>query len=160
MKRKNSLKCGVLGAVGALLVGTALVSARQEPLPSQFKYAAGTEDVAEGCLGDLEVSAEGMTFKCPGGSITAPFSAIRLMQYRSDVSRKIRRMKLKWKVRPDFVTPLFPVKHNRFFSVVFHTEGKSHVMVLRVSPEAMRPYLAEIDLRAGRRVDVESYEEY
>jgi hypothetical protein len=33
-------------------------------------------------------------------------------------------------------------------------------MVLEVRPVAMRPYLAEIDLKAGKRVEVEGYEEY
>ena len=157
--KQRTLKKGLAWAiVGLLLAGTAL--AREEQPRPQFKYAAGTETLSAGCEGNLELNSEGMTFKCSGGSVSAPYSAISLMQYRSDVSKKVRKMKVKWTVRPEYTPPLFGGKRNRFFAVVFRTGGATRVVILRVQPGAMRPYLAEIDLRAEKRVEVESFEEY
>jgi hypothetical protein len=82
------------------------------------------------------------------------------MQYRNDVSRKVRKMKLKWKLRPNYVVPLLGGKRNRFFTVVFKVDGSTRAMVLRVSPDDMRPYLAEIDLKSTRRVEVRGYGDY
>lgn len=129
---------------------------RGEPKEPQFKYAAGTENVPEGCTGALELGSEALTFKCPQGSITIRYASINLMQYRPDVSRQVRRMKPKWKVRP----PGGGGKRNRYFTVLYTQEGATHAVVLEVSPREMRPYLAEIDLKAGKRVEVKSYEEY
>src|SRR5487761_1050950 len=97
-----------------------------------------------------------MTFQCPEGSITALYRSIQLMQYRPDVSRQVWKMKLKWKVKPHD----FGGKHNRYFTVVFTRAGRTHVMVLEVDPDEMRPYLAEIDLKAGKRVQVWELEVY
>ncbi len=155
----RKLKKRIGWTVAALLLAGTLSAREEQPKP-QFKYAAGTESLSQGCEGNLEIGSEGLTFKCLGGSVSAPYSSISLMQYRSDVSRKVRRMKVKWTVRPDYVAPIFGGRRNRFFTVVFRTEGAVRVVILRVQPEAMRPYLAEIDLRAQRRVEVESYEEY
>src|ERR1039458_2175827 len=41
-----------------------------------FLYEAGTEKVEKGCGGKLEVLKEGFSFKCPGGTINLPYSAI------------------------------------------------------------------------------------
>jgi len=151
----------VLGwLLAALVTATAAATGREEAPTPQFKYAGGTENLSDGCEGNLELNSEGLTFKCLGGEVTAPFSSISLMQYRSDVSRKVRRLKVRWKVRPDDETPLFGGKRNRFFSVVFRLDGATHVLILKVPPRAMRPYLAEIDLKAEKRVEVESYEDY
>lgn len=150
---------GIGWTVAALLLAVTLSAREEQPKP-QFKYAAGTESLSQGCEGNLEIGTEGLTFKCVGGSVSAPYASISLMQYRSDVSRKVRKMKVKWTVRPDYVTPLLGGRRNRFFTVVFRTGGAIRVVILRVHPEAMRPYLAEIDLRAEKRVEVESYEEY
>ena len=147
-------------AMGASLLISGEARAKEDPLPPQFKYAGGTESLSQGCEGNLEIGSEGLTFKCVGGSVSAPYASISLMQYRSDVSKKVRKMKVKWTVRPDYVTPLIGGRRNRFFTVVFRTGGAIRVVILRVQPEAMRPYLAEIDLRAEKRVEVESYEEY
>jgi hypothetical protein len=150
-----------LGWLLAILVAVAgAAAAREEALKPQFKYAAGTENLSQGCEGNLELTSEGLTFKCPGGEATAPYRSISLMQYRSNVSRKVRRLKVHWKIRPNFTTPIFGSKHNRYFSVVYRLEGATHVLVLEVPPQAMRPYLAEIDLKAEKRVEVESYEDY
>ncbi|MFB3922639.1 MAG: hypothetical protein ACE145_13015 [Terriglobia bacterium] len=149
-----------IGWTVAALLLAGILSAREELPRPQFKYAAGTESLSQGCQGNLEIGVDGLTFKCLGGSVSAPYASISLMQYRSDVSNKVRKMKVKWTIRPDYVTPLLGGKRNRFFTVVFRAGGATHVMVLRVQPEAMRPYLAEIDLKAQRRVEVESYEEY
>jgi len=153
------MRPGLLSA--ALLLATAaIVYGSEEGIEPQFKYAAGTESISEGCEGNLELATTGLTFRCPTGAVTASFSSITLMQYRNDVSRKVRKMKLKWKVKPNFIVPLLGGKRNRYFTVVFKDDEATHAMVLRVSPHDMRPYLAEIDLKSTRRVEVQGYENY
>jgi len=137
----------------------ATARAKDEPLPPQFKYWGGTEDVSEGCEGNLEINPEALTFRCWGGKIDIPYSSISAMEYRSEVSKRVRKMKVKWKVRPAAVSTILRAKKNRFFTVVYRVDQTPRVMVLRVEPRAMRPYLAELDLRSDQRVDVESYEE-
>ncbi len=149
----------MIAVVGALSGFAAGARAKEEPLPPQFKYEGGTEDLPGSCEGNLEMNPEAMTFRCWGGVIEVPYSAITAMEYRSEVSKKIRKMKVKWKVQPDTVSPILKAKKNKFFTVVYRVEGSPRVMVLRVPPRSMRPYLAELDLRSDKRVNVESYEE-
>src|SRR5487761_1611391 len=146
MGRLSRISAAILG-LGLILAlqGTAWSESKQDA--NVFKYAGGTEKLPDGCTGELKLSDESMTFQCPGGSINALYSSIQLMQYRPDVSRQVRKMKLKWKVRHHGSGG----KHNRFFTVVFTGGGRTHIMVLEVGPDEMRPYLAEIDLKAGKR---------
>ena len=66
-------------------------------------------------------------------------------------------MKPQWKVKPQLFTPMFGGKGNRYFTIVYQVDdhGPTNTLVLEVSPDDMRPYLAEIDVKVGRRVDVE-----
>ncbi len=129
---------------------------QEKPKDAQFKYAGGTEHIPEACAGRLELGQEALTFKCFQYALAIPYSSINLMQYRPDVSKEVRKLKLKWKVRPAGGGG----KHNRYFTVRYTGGGTTHVVVLEVLPEAMRPYLAEIDLKVGRRVEVKGYEDY
>ena len=126
---------------------------RQQPPP--FVYAGGTEEFPPSCAGNLEVSSESLVFKCSQATVAIPFSSISLMQYRSNVSSRVSKLKLKWTA--------FPLKQggrrNRFFTVVYSQPPATHVVILEVAPPAMRPYLAEIELKSGRRVEVMGYEE-
>src|SRR5205823_14298484 len=36
----------------------------EAPEKTQFKYAGGTEDLPQGCTGNLELASETLTFKC------------------------------------------------------------------------------------------------
>src|SRR3974390_105521 len=65
-----------------------------------FQYVAGTENVLEGSRGNLEMGAEGLTFRTHDSSVLVPYSAIKLMEFRPDVSRKVRKAKVAWKVKP------------------------------------------------------------
>lgn len=130
----------------------------EQPAP-QFKYIGGTEEISEGCEGNLEINPEAVTFRCLGGVVDVPYSAITLMQYRSDISRKVRKMKLKWKTQPDLPSPILKAKNNSLFTVVYQANGATRAMVLRVAPRTMRPYLAELDLRSEKRVEVQTYNE-
>ena len=159
MIRRSLLVLSVGIVVGALVVCTAETRAKDEPLPPQFKYAAGTEDLPDACDGNLEVNPEVLTFRCWSGKIDSPYSAISAMEYRSEVSKRVRKMKVKWKILPAGDSAILKTKKNRFFTVVYREGQASHVMVLRVGPRAMRPYLAELDLRSDKRVEVETYEE-
>ncbi len=97
-----------------------------------------------------------MVFRCPEGSITIPYHSILVMQYRAEVSPQVRRMGLAWRFAPRG----HGGNHNRYFTVVYRTARAQRAMILAVSPKAMRPYLAEIDLKVGRRVQVETHEHY
>ena len=143
-------------AFAALLIALGCAWGRENPKPPQFKYAGGTMKLAEDCEGTLELTTSDLTFKCPSGSIAIPYSAITLLQYRSDVSSQVRRLKIKWRVRPSGGGG----KKNHLFTVVFTQEGAPQVVVLSVPSQAMRPYLAEIDLKAGKRVEVQNHEDY
>jgi hypothetical protein len=153
-------KAGLLAGVLALALTATPLSGREEAIRSQFKYAGGTESVSEGCEGNLELRPEFMTFTCRGGEISVPYSSITLMQYRSGISRRIRHLKVPWKVRPTIFPQVVGGKKNRYFTVVYRLESHPRVLILRVHPDAMRPYLAELDLRSQRRVEVQSYEDY
>jgi hypothetical protein len=136
-----------------------MASPKKEPLPPQFKYAAGTETLPDGCEGNLEINPEVMAFRCGGGEVEIPYAAIASMEYRSEVSKRVRTMKVQWKVRPAVDGAILKTKKNRFFTVVYRTGQTPHVVVLRVNPRAMRPYLAELDLRSDKRVEVETFEQ-
>lgn len=144
----------VTGLVVFLCAPTSLPS-RESGRP-EFKYVGGTEALRAGCSGTLELTSAALTFKCPSEAISIPYSSITLMQYRSDISRRFREQKLKWKIKP----PHGGGGRNHYFAVLFAEGGATRAMVLAVSPRAMRPYLAEIDLKTGKRVEVQSHEEY
>lgn len=148
-------------ALAAALVPQTFFAREHTPQPS-FKYVGGTTMFVEGCKGDLEIESAALIFVCHGGSVTIPYSSIHLMQYRRDISRKVRKMKLKWQVKPHVVTPVFGGNQNRYFTILYKGEqkGRTEALVLEVSPDAMRPYLAELDLKVGQRVEVESHEHY
>jgi len=121
-----------------------------------FLYEAGTEDLARGCGGKLEVLKDALAFTCPQGSVTMPFSAITLMQYRPDVSKQVVGMNIDWKVRP----ALDKARDNIYFTVLCNENGKTRAVVLRVDIVSLRPYLAEIELKSGKNVQVyRSYDE-
>ncbi len=146
-------------ALGFVLVALLLVSqgaAARDKLP--FRYVGGTQGPSETCRGALETSSNELTFRCGAVAITVPYSSIILMQYRADVSRKVRRMKLRWSLVPPGGGG---GAENRYFTLIYDDgSGGRAGLVLEVSSENMRPYLAEIDLYAGRRVDVQSHETY
>jgi hypothetical protein len=158
MKRASLL----LMACAVSLLIAAESSAREHAAKPAFKYVGGTIQLPERCAGNLEMSSNAMTFECSDASVRIPFAAIRFMQYRKDISRKVRRMKPHWRVNPQTTTPLFGAKNNRYFTIVYQEKDESPLdtLVFEVSPDAMRPYLAEIDLRAGQRVEVENLDDY
>jgi hypothetical protein len=89
--------------------------------------------------------------------VTLPFSGITVLQYRPDVSKAVMDMKIPWKVPPQ----LSRVRENKYFTVVCNDQGKIRAMVLQVDPNTLIPYLAEIELRSGKTVQVwRSYDEF
>ena len=122
-----------------------------------FQYQAGTEDIAKGCAGRLEVLKDGFSFSCPGATFNLPFSGITLMQYRPDVSDKVLAMSIPWKLKPQ----LTRVRENKYFTIVCNEQGKVRAVVLRVDENNMRPYFAEIELRSGKSVqEYRSFDEF
>jgi hypothetical protein len=140
-----------------ILVPSSAVFGIEPTREAVFQYAGGTEKIEIDCAGKLEVTLESLVFKCPGGSVVMPFSTIALMQFRPDVSRRVRKLKLKWTTYPNI---LIAGKQNRYFTIVCKKQGVTQVVVLRVDPLSMRPYLAEIELKSGKRVEVMPYEDY
>ncbi|HEX5481209.1 MAG TPA: hypothetical protein VFZ08_01130 [Terriglobia bacterium] len=141
------------GAISGLLIAAAPALARAKGTPPQFTYAGGTENLEGGCGGKLELTGASMTFQCPEGAVTIPYDSITLMQYRPAVSPKVRHMKLPWKVKPSGSGG----KKNLFFTVLYKEGERTHALVLRVIPDEMRPYLAEIELNTGKRIQVWDY---
>jgi hypothetical protein len=131
-----------------LLIGSGYGKHKKNTEEPPFQYEAGTENIQKGCGGKLEVLKEGFTFKCPGGTIVLPFSAITLMQYRPDVSAEVMAMKIPWKIIPQ----LARVRGNKYFTVVSKQQGELHAVVFRVDEDYMRPYFAEIELQSGKSV--------
>ncbi len=150
MRKLAWIRPAIFLSVLAILI-TALPSEARSHHTPPFQYVGGTEPLPEHCRGKLELRSEALVFECSKGSVTAPFDAITLMQYRSQVSKQVRKMKLNWAVQP----PVTIGKHNVFFTVLYRQGGETHAMILRALPDTMRPYLAEIELRMGRRVEVE-----
>ena len=143
------------------LLGAAIIAAgREQAATTPFKFVGGTEKLPDACQGLVEVESTELTFTCPNGSVPVPYSAIKFMQYRPDISKKVWKMKINWKVKPHFEMPLMGGKKNRYFTIVYEANNETRAIVLEVAPEKMRPYLAEIDVKAGKRVEVEEYEEY
>jgi len=146
--------------MGCLLVAWLALAAsafpkHKQPEPS-FQYAGGTEKIARSFGGNLEVTAEALVFKCPLATVTMPFASISFMEFRSDISQRVRKLQIHWQVYPEKRLR----KQNRYFTVVYKDAGETHILVLQVAPSAMRPYLAEIELKSGKRVEVMGYEEY
>jgi hypothetical protein len=161
-RRKDTMQGGThKGQMVWLVLVAALLAVhgaagREKPKGLPFRFMGGTSGPIDTCKGVLEASSDELTFRCGTDAIAIPYSSITLMEYRANVSRKVRKMKLHWKLVP-------PVGHgseNRYFTIVYNESGGKQGLVLEVSPEAMRPYLAEIDLRAGRRIDVQNHEVY
>ena len=142
--------------VVAALLGVQGAAGREKAKESPFRFMGGTLGPIETCKGVLETSSNELTFRCGTDAIAVPYSSITLMQYRADVSRKVRKMKLRWKLEP----PFRGGGENRYFTIIYSESGGRQGLVLEVSPAAMRPYLAEIDLRAGRRIDVQIHDVY
>ncbi|MGH9450432.1 MAG: hypothetical protein ACRD11_07800 [Terriglobia bacterium] len=150
MKRSNLRRW--LLTLAALALLPVLGYGRNAGMPD-FLYAGGTAPLQSGCSGTLGVSHASMTFECAQGSVTIPYSSITLMQYRPKLSRKVRRMKLRWKVRPTESAS----KKNLLFTVLYRDGDTTQALVLRVLPDEMRPYLAEIELNTGKRIEVWDY---
>jgi len=130
----------------------------QETHEPQFTYAGGTEDVAEGCVGVLQLTSKSMTYKCGERTLAIPYDGIDVMEYRRDVSPHVWKMNPDWKVKP----PQYHLKgkQNHYFTLVYRDSGSSHTMVLGVPVDQMNPYLAEIELKTGRQVDVQRHDDY
>ncbi len=143
-------------ATAILLASTAQGRPKQKESDSHFTYVGGTVDLQPGCWGDLQITDQALNFQCGNSPLTIPYTSIKTMQYRPDVPSEIRKMKLMWKVRP----PGKHFKENRYFTVVFNDGAETQVLIMRVRPLPMRPYLAQIDLKSGRQIEVYGYEDY
>ncbi len=147
---------GVLVAILAF-VGTLAPRSKQT---RKFKYAGGMQSLLRDCSGDLELKTDALTFRCPDGTETVPYASIMFMQYRPSLSPKVRKLNIRWQVSPAAALPIISKKQNRFFVVIYSDTGNPKGLVLEVTPKIMQPYLAEIELKSGKRVEVYSHEDY
>jgi hypothetical protein len=158
MQRHMGKSISIVSGLLALLLCAGFAYGKRKPANEPpFEYVGGTENVPQGCNGKLEVRTDGLTFTCPAGSVDLPFSAITLMQYRPGLSDEVWDMKIAWKTQP----PRDKARHNKYLAVVSNENGAIHAVVLSVEPDSMRPYLAEIELKSGKSVQVyRSYDEF
>jgi hypothetical protein len=150
--------CGqrTLVGLGGALLGVTLVAAlpvHASAASTEFAYVGGTEHLQYHCEGNLEVAPSAMTFRCPAGAITIPFDTITHMEYRPKLSVTVRKMRLRWTAKPIGSGG----KKNRFFTVLYRQDNRVHAVVLQVSPDEMRPYLAVLELHTGKRIAVWDY---
>jgi len=156
MKDQTRLLKTLFWSLAALPVAAGLAYAGAQAGVLPFENAGGTEKIEQDSAGILEVTTEALVFRCTTGTLTMPFSTIAFMEYRPDLSRRVRELKLKWSVTPEPGGG----KRNRYFTVVSKTKDATRVVVLQVAPRSLRPYLAEIELKSGKRVEVMEYGEY
>lgn len=149
---RRTLVRSIFVLLAALCTAPLFGVTRGAPAPN-FYYAGGTLAFTTDCAGKLGLSHSSMTFACPEGSVTIPYHSITLMEYRPSLSRKVKRMKLRWKVRPSESAR----NKNLLFTVLFKEGDMTQALVLRVLPDQMRPYLAEIELGTGKRIEVWDY---
>ena len=146
MSKRRILK--ICAAVFAALLLAPVAWGRQDK-KALFKYVAGTEAVPKGCEGKLEVTDSALVFLCEGKSVTVPYDAISQMEFLPRISKKIRKMKLHWAIKPGSSHG----KHAGFFSVIYSGGGQTRAIVLKVPDDTMRPYMAEIDLKTGHNIE-------
>jgi hypothetical protein len=121
-----------------------------------FTYVGGTESMRYGCHGKVEVAKFALTFECSAGSITIPYRSITHMEYRPQLSRAVRKMKLRWTTNPSGSGG----KKKRLFTVLYKKDARLQAIVLKVAPNEMRPYLAVLELHTGKRIDVWDYRKF
>jgi hypothetical protein len=156
--RRPERVVSILAAAFMLLmaIGSAYGKKKKEE-PPPFLYMAGTEKIAQGCGGKLEVLKEGFAFHCQGGDFSLPYTNIVVMQYRPNLSNDVAAMKIPWAYPP--VLPR--VSRNVYFTIVSKEDGKLRAVVLRVEEKDMQPYFAEIELESGKSVqEFRSYDEF
>lgn len=146
MDRFRMTKWAAFLAAMVLLTPQAWAGPRNEAL---FKYVAGTEPLPRDCMGRLEVTDSQLVFQCAETSVSIAYGDITEMEFQPQVSKKIRKMKLGWTIKPTSNRG----KHKGFFTVLYRTGGQARAIVLQVRDDTMRPYMAEIDLRTGRPIE-------
>lgn len=146
MEPLKMTKWAVLLAAVILLAPQAWARQRKEAL---FKYVAGTEFLPKGCKGQLEVTESHLVFLCEEKSVSISYNDITKMEFQPRVSKKIRKMKLAWTIKPTSDKG----KHEGFFTVLYRSGSQTRAIILRVRDDTMRPYMAEIDLRTGGPIE-------
>ena len=149
----------IVSALVAVLALAGILAARNKET-RKFVYVGGMQMLLRDCVGDLELKNDALTFRCHEGTETIPYASIELMQYRPRLSPKVHKLAIHWEVVPSAAMPVLPKKRNRFFAVVYSEAGIRKGLVLEASPETMQPYIAEIELKSNKRVEVYNHEEY
>lgn len=148
-----------------LLVTALCLSALAVPAVAQtkrgFRYVGGTWELKGRCRGQLQIGTNSVAFKCKEQIFDLPFESLTYMEYRPAPSEKLREAKVRWRRKPPLgvgVRVPWKRRKNKYFSVMFSKGGELGVAVFRVKPRVMRPYLAELDLRSGMRVEMDSFD--
>ena len=126
----------------------------------KFQYVGGTWELKDRCRGQLQIETDRMAFKCREKILGLPYEGLVHMEYRPIPSNKIRDTRVRWQRKPPFASWFkipWITRENKYFSVVFTKKGELGAVVFRVTPRVMLPYLAEIDLRSGMHVKMESF---
>src|SRR5438046_8276196 len=85
-------------ALAAILTAAVVLRARDKARP-HFTYVGGTEDMVYGCNGSMQLTTASLTFRCDQRTVAISYVAVSLMQYRPDISKKVRKMDLNWKLK-------------------------------------------------------------
>ena len=128
----------------------AFAAGAQKNESSRFKYVGGTENVRYECVGTLQILNDALAFRCESSLVTIPYRDIETLQDRSEVTRRVRKMKVRWTAIPPQRTG---GSKNIYFTLIYRAAGAVHVLILEIPEDQMRPYLAEIDVdgaKAGR----------
>ena len=155
MKKSVISKRNIIKAAAFLVAFLVLVPAArgQSDGMGVFMYMFGTERIPQGCGGQLKVTETKLVYQCEQLSVTIPYHAIKQMEFRPRVSKQIRKMKLAWVTKPTSIRS----KHAGFFSVLYTHKGRTHAIIMKVSDNTLRPYMAEIDLKTGRSIESGGY---
>ena len=148
-----------------LFVTAVFLSLPPSPAASQkkagFRYVGGTWEMKGRCRGQLQIGTNSVAFKCKEQFFDLPFESLTYMEYRPAPSDKLRDAEVFWRRKPPLglgMTLPWRKRKNKYFSVVFFKGGELGAAVFRVKPRVMRPYLAELDLRSGMRVEMDSFD--
>lgn len=145
MRERKVARTASLLMTAVLLAATVWGASNNRSL---FKYVAGTEAMQKGCAGKLEVTNSALVFQCGQQSLTVPYKAITEMYFMPRVSKKIRKMKLHWVIKPSSSHS----RHQGYFTILYSDKGQHRAIILKVRDETMRPYMAEIDLKTGQPI--------
>ena len=111
-------------------------------------------DLPHRASGRIEISdEEALLFRCREGGVRIPYASIHALEYGQQVSRRYAEAIL--------ISPLLLLsKSRRHFVTISYLDdgGRQQALVFRVDKRDVRPVLAVLEARTGRRVEYQDEE--